>query len=138
MRPVQRSATTTVLARLADHPSVRLGPPPTAKDIPDPVARRAALKSPEGRVLRPLGRHDDHRRVRVVVAHVLDEFKPVHLGHEQVGEHQGRGVVFEELHGLHAVDGRVGVVAAGFSNQIGDDQPKHRRIVHDEHARQVL
>ncbi len=64
LRPVQRSATTTVLARLADHPSVKLGPPPTAKDIPDPVARRAALlkrrRQIEAMLYTPDGDEDTH------------------------------------------------------------------------------
>ncbi len=68
----------------------------------------------------------------VVSANLADDFKTVHAWHFDVQQHDVRGVLLQQRHGIDAVFGRQHVHAVAFQQAAGDLAHGHR-VIHYHH-----
>ena len=61
------------------------------------IVGRSSPKGPHGDVFTTVGCHQNHRDVRMLGPHLLDQLQAFHVGHDQVGEDHGRFLALDRF-----------------------------------------
>ena len=118
----------------------------TRRSVVGQVARQVALGDVVGRpgpeglhgdLLAAEGRHQDHRDLRVLGPHPLDQLEALHVGHDQVGEDDGGRLARDGRQSLATVGGIDDPDVRHRSEQLADELAVERRVVDHQDRRRL-
>ena len=95
------------------------------------VVVRPPLDRLDGRLDRPVRAVQDDRGPRRPAPDRVDQLFPAHPGHHEIGQHEVDLLPFQDVQGLRAAPGEVGLIPLGFQDR-SEDLPLVPLVVDDE------